>query len=58
MNTRFPRDPGSMSRGGARDTPLGQRERGICKLGMCSAASELEAWAQERRNLGGAATSS
>lgn len=55
MSTRLHRDPGSISRDGARDTPLG-----IYKLGRCLAVSELEAldsWAQER-NLGGAALSS
>lgn len=60
MNTRLHRDPGSMSRDGARDTPLGKRERGIYKLGWCLAVSELEAldgWAKER-NLGGADLSS
>lgn len=47
-------------RDGARDNPLGKRERGIYKLGRCVAVSELEAldaWAQAK-NLGGAATSS
>lgn len=44
MNTRLSGDPGSMSRGGARGTPLGQKERGICKLSGFSPPSELKAW--------------